>query len=102
MFCIDGVNLYIITIMAKVTTLTVSEHNDDTRLSVTITVNVTKEGLFTTTLPKEGVDKVQLYGIKLPTNRIGKEGYFSDSTLSGLEGQIRGVLKKCLNYKVVE
>lgn len=88
--------------MAKVTTLTISEHNDNTRLSVTTSVNVTKEGLFTTTLPKEDVDKIRLYGIKLPTNRIGKEGYFSDSTLSGLEKQIREILKKCLSYKVVE
>lgn len=88
--------------MAKLTTLTVSEHNNNVRLSVTTIVNVTKDGLFTTTLPKEGVDKVQSYGIKLPINKKGNEGYFSDSTLSGLEKQIREVLKKCLNYKVVK
>lgn len=88
--------------MAKLTTLTVSEHNNNVRLSITTIVNVTKDGLFTTTLPKEEADKVQSYGIELPINKKGNRGYFSDSTLSCLENQIREVLKKCLSHRVVE
>lgn len=60
--------------MAKLTTLIVSEHNNNVRLSVTTIVNVTKDGLFTTTLPKEAVDKVQSYGIKLPINKKVMKG----------------------------
>jgi hypothetical protein len=65
-------------------------------------VNVTKEGVFTTTLSKEDVDKIHSYGIKLPTNRLGNEGYFNSIVLSDLESQIREVLKRCLSYKIVE
>lgn len=65
-------------------------------------MNVTKEGVFTTTLSKEDVDKIHSYGIKLPTNRLGNEGYFNSIALSDLESQIREVLKRCLSYKIVE
>lgn len=56
----------------------------------------------TTTLSKEDVDKIHSYGIKLPTNRLGNEGYFNSIALSDLESQIREVLKRCLSYKIVE
>ena len=71
-------------------------------MSVTVAVNVTKDGLFTTTLSKEALTKIRSHGIELPTNRLGNEGYFNSTTLSDLEGQIREVLKRCLSYKVVE
>lgn len=76
--------------------------NANNSLSVTVKVNVTKEGVFTTTLSKEDVDKIHSYGIKLPTNRLGNEGYFNSIALSDLESQIREVLKRCLSYKIVE
>lgn len=47
-------------------------------------------------------DKIHSYGIKLPTNRLGNEGYFNSIALSDLESQIREVLKRCLSYKIVE
>lgn len=53
-------------------------------------------------LSKEDVDKIHSYGIKLPTNRLGNEGYFNSIALSDLESQIREVLKRCLSYKIVE
>lgn len=61
--------------MAALTTLNITEKNANNSLSVTVKVNVTKEGVFTTTLSKEDVDKIHSYGIKLPTNRLGNEAY---------------------------
>lgn len=43
--------------MAALTTLNITEKNTNNSLSVTVKVNVTKEGVFTTTLSKEDVDK---------------------------------------------
>lgn len=43
--------------MAALTTLNITEKNANNSLSVTVKVNVTKEGVFTTTLSKEDVDK---------------------------------------------
>lgn len=82
--------------MAALTTLNITEKNANNSLSVTVKVNVTKEGVFTTTLSKEDVDKIHSYGIKLPTNRLGNEGYFNSIALSDLESQIRSV---CSQYK---
>lgn len=62
--------------MAALTTLNITEKNANNSLSVTVKVNVTKEGVFTTTLSKEDVDKIHSYGIKLPTNRLGNEGLY--------------------------
>ncbi|MDY4173068.1 MAG: hypothetical protein SOY17_10045 [Evtepia sp.] len=80
--------------MAALTTLNITEKNANNSLSVTVKVNITKEGVFTTTLSKEDVDKIHSYGIKLPTNRLSNEGYFNSIALSDLESQIREVLKK--------
>lgn len=88
--------------MAKLTTLNITEKSNNNSLSVTVAVNVTKEGLFTTTLSKEDLDKIHSYKIKLPVNRLGNEGYFNSTSLSDLESQIRKVLKRCLSYKIVE
>ena len=51
--------------MAALTTLNITEKNANNSLSVTVKVNVTKEGVFTTTLSKEDVDKIHSYGIKM-------------------------------------
>ena len=71
--------------MAALTTLNITEKNTNNSLSVTAKVNVTKEGVFTTTLSKEDVDKIHSYGIKLPANRLGNEGYFNSIALSDLK-----------------
>ena len=94
--------------MAVLTTLNITEKNDNNSLSVTVKVNITKKGVVTTTLSKEDVDKIRSYGIKLPTNRLGNEGYFNSTSFSDLVSQIRKVLsnqessKRCLSYKIVE
>lgn len=66
--------------MAALTTLNITEKNANNSLSVTVKVNVTKEGVFTTTLSKEDVDKIHSYGIKLPTNRLGIANPFVPNT----------------------
>lgn len=89
--------------MTTLTTLNITGKNANNSLSVTVKVNITKKkGMLTTTLSKEDVDKIHSYGIKLPTNRLGNEGYFSSTSLSDLVNQIRKVLERCLSYKTVE
>lgn len=88
--------------MTTLATLNIREKNDNNSLSVTVKVNITKKGMVTTTLSKEDVDKIRSYGIKLPTNRLGNEGYFNSTSFSDLVSQIREVLKRCLSYKIVE
>lgn len=56
--------------MAALTTLNITEKNANNSLSVTVKVNVTKEGVFTTTLSKEDVDKIHSYGIKFSKRNI--------------------------------
>ena len=63
--------------MAALTTLNITEKNANNSLSVTVKVNVTKEGVFTTTLSKEDVDKIHSYGIKESNyGYIGREQNF--------------------------
>lgn len=81
--------------MAALTTLNITEKNANNSLSVTVKVNVTKEGVFTTTLSKEDVDKIHSYGIKLPTNRLGNEGYFNSIALSEENNKM---LKEILSF----
>lgn len=85
--------------MTTLTTLNITGKNANNSLSVTVKVNITKKGVLTTTLSKEDVDKIHSYGIKLPTNRLGNEGYFNSTSLSDLVNQIRKVLERCLSYK---
>ena len=67
--------------MAALTTLNITEKNDNNSLSVTVKKKKKKKGVVTTTLSKEDVDKIHSYGIKLPTNRLGNEGYFNSIAL---------------------
>ena len=78
--------------MAVLTTLNITEKNDNNSLSVTVKVNITQKGVLTTTLSKEDVDKIRSYGIKLPTNRLGNEGYFNSTSFSDLVSQIGAMM----------
>lgn len=70
-------------------------------MKIMIDVNITTEGMFTTTLSKEDAASFESYGIKLEDNRAGRTGYFISDTLAGLCEKIRKVMKQCLEYKVV-
>lgn len=89
--------------MAALTTLNITEKNANNSLSVTVKVNVTKEGVFTTTLSKEDVDKIHSYGIKLPTNRLGNMEFLrnvaADIWVEYTEPEQRGRLFNLINKK---
>lgn len=88
--------------MGKLTTLNIAERDGDNKISIFVNVNVTKDGVFTTTLSEDDVSIIHSYGIKLAKNRLGREGYFSNNTLSGIENDIRKVLRDCLSCEVIE
>lgn len=88
--------------MGKLTILNITEIDGDNKISISVDVNVTKDGTFTATLSKEDVFIIHSYGIELAKNRLGREGYFSNNTLSGIENDIRKVLRDCLSYEVIE
>lgn len=64
--------------MAALTTLNITEKNANNSLSVTVKVNVTKEGVFTTTLSKEDVDKIHSYVLwdQITYKQIGQRRIF--------------------------
>lgn len=88
--------------MGKLTTLNITERDGDNKISISVNVNVTKDGTFTTTLYEEDVIMIHSYGIKLAKNKLGREGYFNNNTLSGIENDIRKVLRDCLSCEVIE
>ncbi len=51
--------------MAKLTTLNITERDGDNKISISLDVNVTKDGTFTATLSKEDVLIIHSYGIEL-------------------------------------
>ena len=80
------------------------EHSSDNKemmMKIVIDVNITTDGMFTTTLSKEDAALFDSYGIKLDKNRVGRSGYFVSDTLAGLCIKIREVMKQCLEYKVI-
>ena len=73
----------------------------DTYMRVTVYVDVNAAGLFTTTLSEEDAKIISSYGVDLRQNRAGRLGFFKNETMAGLIGDIRSVLRECLNYKVI-
>ena len=58
-------------------------------IKFSISIRVTKEGLFTCTLPTEVTKLFDKREILLGRNRLGKSGYFQNYNLSGLEDDIK-------------
>lgn len=87
---------------AKCDIRSIMERDGDNKISISLDVNVTKDGTFTATLSKEDVLIIHSYGIELAKNRLGREGYFSSSTLTGIEIDVRKVLRNCLSCEVIE
>lgn len=68
--------------MGKLTDINIVARNDyGDKMEIITPVSVTKDGLFTTTLPEESVDKLLDYGVSMDKNRAGRTGYFSAKTL---------------------
>ncbi len=64
-------------------------------------VNVTKDGKFTTTLPKEAVSLIESYGVTLNENRVGNAGFFSSDTMCGLAENIYKAVEEAVSCELV-
>jgi hypothetical protein len=83
--------------MAKITTVKVD--NDALRFSYTISSD--SYGVFSTTIPKDVVDKLLQSNVDLKQNRLGHYGYFSSDTLAGLKGQVDHIIQEYLSREMV-
>lgn len=88
--------------MPKLKDLNILHIQGNERIQFHTPVNVTKEGLFTTTLPSEAYNAIGAYGMSLRNNRFGKPGYFEDKTLDGLQKQIDDLVREALSRTLVE
>lgn len=88
--------------MPKLKDLNILHIQDGERIQFRTPVNVTKEGLFTTTLPSEAYNAIGAYGMSLRNNRFGNPGYFESTTLEGLQMQIQNLVREALSRTLVE
>ena len=88
--------------MAKLTDLHIIKIFDDDRIVFDTPVNVTKDGMFTTTLPKEAADEIESYGPALAKNRAGRAGFFSSNTLEGLRCEIEKAVEEAISKELIE
>jgi hypothetical protein len=72
------------------------------KLSFSYTVSINNDGLFSTTIPKEVVDKLEMVGISLGRNRKNNTGYFCSETLDSLKKEIYDVAIKYSKKELVE
>lgn len=84
----------------KVTTLSFI-HRGKEEIRFTYEVNVSKDGRFSTTLPKEAVSKIESYGVTMDANRVGNRGYFSSDTMEGLDREIREAVEEAVSCELV-
>lgn len=84
----------------KVTTLQFVYRGKE-RIKFTYDVNVTKDGRFTTTLPKEAVSLIESYGVTLDKNRAGNTGFFSSDTMEGLASNIYKAVEEAVSCELV-
>lgn len=79
--------------MAKLKTerIIIKDDTNETALDFNIDINVAQDGEFTTTIPKSIVEKLKEANIDLGTNgrRNGREGFFSERTLSELVAHVK-------------
>lgn len=88
--------------MAKLTDLHIVKLFDDDRIVFDTPVSVTKDGMFTTTLPREAAETLESYGPKLDVNRAGRAGFFSSDTLEGLRREIEKAVNEAISKELVE
>lgn len=88
--------------MPKLKDLRIFVLTDNERVDFTTPVSVSKDGIFSTTLPKEANEKLSAYGLAMSTNRIGNPGYFSAKTLEELDKDITSFAKECISRKLVD
>lgn len=86
----------------KLTDLVVNVITDQERIHIETPVTVTKEGLFTTTLPETSAQVLKDYGMDLRANRAGRSGFFSSDTLEGLRREIEKVAREAISRELIE
>lgn len=86
----------------KLTDLVVNVITDQEKIHIVTPVTVTKEGMFTTTLPEASVQTLRDYGMELRPNRAGRAGFFSSETLEGLRREIEKVAKEAVSRELIE
>lgn len=84
----------------KITTLDFFYHGKE-EIRFSYDVNVTKDGKFTTTLPKEAVRLIESYGVTLNKNRVGNIGFFSSDTMEGLARNINKAVEDAVSCELV-
>ena len=89
--------------MAKVKTerMIVRDKNDQSNiLDFKYDIYVSKEGLFSTTLPSNIVIKLKAANINVSKNRLDNEGYFSYNNLEKLEASIKAVCEEYFSRRI--
>lgn len=84
----------------KVTTLSFIYRGKE-EIKFSYDVNVSKDGKFTTTLPKEAVSLIESYGVTLNKNRAGNTGFFSSDTMEGLTSNIYKAVEEAVSCELV-
>lgn len=87
--------------MAKLTDIYVDVWCDDVALHIKTPVSVTKEGIFSTTLPESSVQELEKYGLPMEVNRNGRKGYFCASTLNELKQKIEDYATNAMRRELV-
>lgn len=88
--------------MAKVSTeLLCLDGSEKAELKFKYDVNVDKEGLFSTTLPKDIVELFKDANIDLHQNRMKNLGYLSDKTLEGLKKKVKDISLEYLSRELI-
>ncbi len=64
-------------------------------------INVSKEGLFSTTLPKDIVELLESAQINTGSNQLKNKGYFTNTTYGGLVSEIRNCVKEFLSKTLI-
>lgn len=88
--------------MSKVTDIWIHVEENGQKIDFETTVNVTKEGIFTTTLPKPAVNQLEEYGLKMEINRAGNPGYFGAKTLEELRAAVKAACREALSRECIE
>ena len=71
-------------------------------LEFSYTVNIDKEGNFTTTIPEDVVSKLQEVAIKVKHNRMGNLGFFSEKSLGELVSSVEEIAKQYSEKELIE
>lgn len=91
--------------MAKLCTETISfeaeRGSPEGAIRFKFDIYVTQSGEFTTTLPKEVVDKIEDAQIHLSTNRNGTKGFLSSETKDGLIKKVSDLAKEYVSRELI-